>query len=187
MSVTKSQPWDVKDDGATKGRNRHLLREFMRMLQPQDIETNLKWVSRDLAIGAPEATDGWLGLRARGVRAVVDLSQECSALGPTVRDAGMRYLRLPVPEGGLPEAEELHIVARWVIERIAEAGAVLIHDPAGRGSDTVVACAVLIKKGGNAARVRAQINALSENPLNEPQVTLLQRFIAQHVIAANGG
>ena len=156
------------------------------MLRPPQTPRTITWISKDLAIGAPSDADAWLALRSRGVRAVVDLNSECGGVGDTVRDAGMRYLRLPVDSGGLPEAEELHIVATWVLQRISEGGAALIHDPAGRGNDALVACAVLVKRGGNASKARSQLRSLAQNPLNNSQVTLLQRFVAQHVIAVNG-
>jgi len=127
---------------------------------------------------------GWLALRARGVRAVVDLSDACGSIGSVVRQQGMRYLRLGAPDG-LPEAEELHIVTSWVLHRIGEGGCVLINDSEGHGNDALLACAVLIKGGNSAGRAQARVRNVAGCALTEPQAGLLRRFVAQHALATN--
>jgi hypothetical protein len=158
----------------------------MRLLRPPPTRSSICWLSKDLAIGSPFEAEGWLTMRVRGVRAVVDLSEECGSVAGAVREQGMRYLRLPVPAGGLPEAEELHIVASWALQRIADGGSVLINDAGHRGNDGVVACAVLIKGGSNAAKAQDRLQRAVETPLTEHQAGLLQQFVAQHVMAMNG-
>lgn len=158
----------------------------MRLLRPLDVQGSICWLTRDLAVGCPSEESAWLAVRARGVRAVVDLSQDCGSVGDVVRRQGMRYLRLGVHRGGLPEAEELHIVTTWVLQRIREGGSVLLHDAEGRGNDALLACAVLVKDGSNAARAQAQLRNALDAALSQPQVSLLQQFVAQRVLASNG-
>jgi hypothetical protein len=158
----------------------------MRLLRPLEAQGSICWLSRDLAIGAPAGEDGWLTARARGVRAVIDLSEECGGVAGIVREQGMRYLRLPVPYRGLPEAEELHIVTSWALQRIAEGGSVLINDALRCGNDGLVACAVLIKGGSSASKAQARLHSVADTPLTEHQAGLLQQFVAQHFMAING-
>jgi hypothetical protein len=157
----------------------------MRLVLPLGAHKSIRWLERDLAIGRPVGDDGWTALRARGVRAVVDLSDRCDYVGLVVRDQGMRYLRLSAHAGGLPEAEELHIVTSWVLHRIREGGSVLIHDATVRGNDALVGCAVLIKDGLTLKQARARLRDVSDVPLTVPQVDLLHQFVAQRALAAN--
>jgi len=162
-----------------------LLREIMRLLRPLEAQTSIRWVNRDLAIGFPSPADGWRAMRARGVLAVVDLSEERSAVGTTVREHGMRYLRLSTDRVGLPEVEELHIVTSWIQERISEGGSVLIYDTSPRGNDAIVATAVLIKGGFAIARALARTRGLCKVQPSESQLALLHQFVAQLKVAAN--
>ena len=153
-------------------------------LQPQG---SIHWINEDLAIGRPEGDDGWQDLRAQGVRAVVDLSAECGGIGERVRQRDMRYLRLAIDRTGLPEPEELHIVTSWVLQRIGDGGAVLIHDTDGRGNDVLLACAVMVKNGWNVEKAKAHLRRLCDTAMVGYQVNLLHQFIAQRALAENRG
>jgi hypothetical protein len=155
----------------------------MRLLQPSEPRTSIRWVTRTLAIGMPPDPDAWKLVRARGVRAVVDLSEECF-LGAIVRDHGMRYLRLSAHKAGLPEVEELHIVSTWVQQRVGEGGSVLVHDTSVRGNDALVACAVLIKDGASLPRALSRLEGASDVPMSQSQMGLLHQFVAQRAVAA---
>lgn len=157
----------------------------MRLLKPLETGPSIRWLDRRLAIGIPEPMDGWRRLRTQGVHAVVDLNEECSAVGAMVREQGTRYLRLSINSAGLPEVEELHIVTSWVLQRSREAGSVLIHDASVRGNDALVACAVLIKDGAALERALARLRGISEAPLSESQLSLLHQFVAQQTLATN--
>lgn len=165
------------------GRSR-LIRELMRLMRPLQDQASIRWINRDLAVGCPTPVDGWRIVRARGVHAVVDLSEECGTLGDLVREHGMRYLRLSVDRAGLPDVEELHIVSSWVLERIREGGPVLLHDASVRGNDAVLACAVLIKEGAGVARAVSRLRGISQASLSESQMGLLHQFVAQLTLAA---
>ena len=159
----------------------------MRFLLPQNVHADsIRWISRDLAIGLPSPLGGWQTVRASGVQAVVDLSEECGSVGGMVRENGMRYLRLPVGVGNVPVAEELHIVTSWIQQRIQEGGRVLVHDASVRGNDAVVACASLIKAGRGLERAMMRLRSVSEVPLSHSQVGLLHQFVAQRVVSADG-
>ena len=163
-----------------------MLHGLLRWLRPQNTPNTLHWMNRNLAIGLPAPMGGWRTIRARGVRAVVDLSQECGSVGGMVREHGMRYLRLSVNGGRVPEAEELHIVTSWVQQRIREDGPVLVHDSSVRGNDAVVACAVLIKEGRSVEWALSKVRGISEVPLSQSQVGLLHQFMAQRFVSAGG-
>lgn len=130
----------------------------------------------------PADPDAWRVVRARGVRAVVDLSEECF-LGALVRDHGMRYLRLSAHRAGLPEVEELHIVSSWIQERVKEGGSVLVHDTSVRGNDALVACAALIKNGVSLPRALSRLENAADVPMSQSQMGLLHQFVAQRAVA----
>ena len=159
----------------------------MRLLRPLEAQGSIRWLSRDLAIGRPAGEAGWRVLRARGLRAVVDLSNECAAAGDLVRQHGMRYLRLSVDRTGLPEPEELHIVTSWVLERIRDGGSVLLHDSDGFGNDALLACAVIVKRGSSSEKAQSQVRSIAGAVLTTPQLDLLHQFVAQRAVAANRG
>jgi hypothetical protein len=162
-----------------------LLDEFMRLFRPRARST-IRWMDRNLAIGLPSPMDGWRAARSRGVQAVVDLNDECNAVGGMVREAGMRYLRLSLNKAGTPEVEELHIVSSWVLQRIAEGGSVLVHDKTVRGNDAVVACAAMVKNGVSLERALKRLRGVTDIPPTETQMALLHQFVAQQVLAAGG-
>ncbi len=164
-----------------------LLSDIMRILRPSPTPHGVRWVNRDLAIGCPLDEADWQALRARGVRGVVDLSDESSDVGPVVREHGMRYLRLPVADGRLPEAEELHIVTSWVLQRVCEEGPVLVHEAQGRGNHALVACAALIKRGASVRRASQQLRRSSAAPLTDMQLDLLERFAGEMAVVARRG
>jgi hypothetical protein len=144
----------------------------------------IRWVNRDLAIGFPVENVEWQALRASGVRAVVDVSDPTTDLGLLVRRQGMRYLRLPVAPGRLPDAEELHIVSSWILQRIAEEGPVLIHDTAIAGNDALIAATVLIKRGAGVRRAVAHIVRTSYE-LSNDQLALLDRVAGEMATVAS--
>lgn len=162
-----------------------MLRAIMRLLRPLEAHGAIRWLNRDLAIGRPADQAGWQTLRSRGVRAVVDLSGECGGAGEAVRRHGMRYLRLGVDRTGLPEAEELHIVTSWVLQRIRDGGSVLIHDADDRGNDALIACAVMVKDGVSAEKAQSHLRGASDAVLGAPQLDLLHQFMAQRAVASS--
>lgn len=156
-----------------------MLRNFLRLLLPNKAEAPVRWVNRDLAIGCPEDESDWRALRGRGIRGVVDLSDEPGDLGPIVRQQRMRYLRLAVADGHLPEVEELHIVTSWVLQRVCEEGPVLIHESGVRGNHALVAAAALIKRGASVQRASGQLRHASPARFSDVQVDLLERFASE--------
>jgi hypothetical protein len=176
--VTIESDGCVKDDDEPGGRSL-LLSSFLRLLLPNKVDAPVRWVNRDLAIGCPEDEADWRALRARGMRGVVDLSDEPGDLGPMVRQQGMRYLRLAVADGQLPELEELHIVTSWVLQRVCEEGPVLIHENGARGNHALVAAAALIKRGAGVDRATGQLRNASAAAFGDAQLDLLERFASE--------
>jgi hypothetical protein len=138
---------------------------------------------RDLAIGVPPMLEGWAAARGKGIRAVVDIDDECSTVGGMVRENGMRDLRLPLSGAGLPDPEELHIATSWVQERLNEGGAVLLHDASVRGNDGVLGCAVLVKQGKALESALGRLRSISSVPLSQAQMSLLHQFVAQRSLS----
>jgi hypothetical protein len=153
-----------------------LLSDFLSLLRLRQADDSVRWLNRNLAIGCPREEADWLAMRDRGVRGVVDLSEEPRDLGPMVRQQGLRYLRLPVANGALPPPEELHIVTSWALQRISDEGPVLVHESDDRGNAGLIACAVLVKRGSSLYRAHSQLKHKSRTPLSEAQLDLLENF-----------
>jgi hypothetical protein len=164
-----------------------LIQKFMRLIQHRRSTACVRWVNRELAIGAPIEDADWRAVRALGVRGVVDLSTGCGDLGPQVRQHGMRDLRRPVSPGRLPEAEELHIVTSWVLQRISEEGAVLINDTSIRGNDALVAATALVKRGASVRTAALQAEHAAMAPLTDAQLEVLERFAGQLMAVSSRG
>ena len=161
-----------------------MLRNFLNFLLPNKADAPVRWVNRDLAIGCLVDESDWLALRVRGVRGVVDLNNEAADLGPIVRRHGMRYLRLPVADGQMPELEELHIVTSWALQRVCEEGPVLVHEGSARGNHALVAAAALVKRGASVSRAGGQLRHAGAAPFNDGQLDLLVRFAGEMMQAA---
>jgi hypothetical protein len=123
-------------------------------------------------------------LRARGVRAVVDVSNDCGEVGEIVRQQGMRYLRLSPGRTGSPHPEELHIVTSWVLQRMQDTGSVLLHDSRAAGNDALLACAVLVKRGSSLDKAQARVRSVTQASLTASQGDLLRQFMAQRALAS---
>ena len=139
-----------------KGRIR-LLREFMRLLRPLQTPSSIRWLNKDLAIGSPMEDEGWLTMRSRGVRAVVDLSEQCGGVAGVVREQGMRYLRSPVTVPAFPKPRNCTSSRAGCCSASPTAAAVLIHDTDRLATTGCVACAVLVKNGCNAPKAQDRI------------------------------
>ncbi len=124
-----------------------MLDRALHLLRPRQSGPRLHWVNSDIAIGGVSDSGEWSEVYESGVRAVVDLSAGKPDRGTNVRRQGMRYLHLYLQPNLVPSAEELQIVASWVLDRAAEGGRVLIQDSHTRFNDGLVAVASLIKSG----------------------------------------
>lgn len=155
-----------------------MLQGIMRLLRPPQTEM-VWWLSRDLAIGRPSTGDQWQAVRDRGVRAVVDLSDEAGDLAVLLRKCGLRYLHLPVTRFNVPREEEIHIATSWALQRIGEGGAVLLRESEDRANDALLACAILVKRGASAVKAHAQLRRATGVELAQVQLDLLERFAAQ--------
>jgi hypothetical protein len=156
-----------------------MLDRALRFVRPRDASPRLHWLSADIAIGGVSKPEDWPAVYEAGVRAVVDLREESRDLGVEVRQNGMRYLRLCLLKAAVPSAEELQIVASWVLERAAEDGRVLIQDAQSRFNDGLVGVASLIK-GGLPAHLAllALQRAAPRQALDATQNSELVRFAA---------
>ena len=156
-----------------------MLERALRLIRPQTAGPRLHWLSADIAVGAVSRPEDWASVYEAGVRAVVDLREESRDLGSEVRQNGMRYLRLCLLQASVPSAEELQIVASWVLERKSEDSRVLIHDAQARCNDGLVAVATLIK-GGLPAHLAllALRRAAPRQALDASQHAELVRFAA---------
>jgi hypothetical protein len=156
-----------------------MLDRALSFLRPRQVGASLHWLSPDIAIGGVNKTEDWREVYERGVRAVVDLRNDSEDLGVDVRKHGMRYLRLCLRDALVPSAEELQIVASWVLDRTAENGRVLIQDGHSRFNDGLIAVASLIK-GGLPAHLAllALRRAMPGNAFNSSQNSELVKFAA---------
>jgi hypothetical protein len=158
-----------------------MLRRALRYLRPEPTRPQLAWLTRDLAIGGAQASPDWAKAHAAGVRGVIGLSVTRDGDGAAVRALGMRYLGLCLEARDVPTPEELHLLAWWANERMAEGGRVVVHDVLRRGNDGLVATAALVA-GGLPAHLALQAlhRARTDMRLDFAQSGALVRFAATH-------
>src|SRR5690554_2537190 len=107
----------------------------------------LHWLSPKLAIAAVCSPAGWRRVFAAGIRAVVDLDEDGNDQGPSGRGLGMRYVRLCIGGSPMPLADDLHVIAAWIGDRMAGDGPVLVRDGGARFNAGLIAAAALVRGG----------------------------------------
>jgi protein-tyrosine phosphatase len=137
----------------------------------------IDWLTDDIAISAEPSADDWPGLRAAGVRCVLDLRQEALDNAGVVNAAGLGYLRVPIAEGEAPSQDELRLATGWIDEHLGTDGPVLIHCREGRGRSATVAVAALVNFGMplfEAYRITMRVRP--QTSINDAQQEALRRF-----------
>lgn len=124
-----------------------MLDRAFHLIRTSSHAAHVHWISAEIAISGVEAAVDWSDVYHAGVRAVVEVCNESESRGGDVRRHGMRYLGVCLQENDVPSAEELQIVASWVLDRTADDGRVLIQDGHSRLNDGLVAVASLVKGG----------------------------------------
>lgn len=107
---------------------------------------NLRAVDDRVWRGAAPTTAGYRGLAAAGITTVVDLRAEegIEADGRQVEGLGMRYVRLPIRDGQVPDSDQVAAFLRTVEEA---PGRVFVHCGAGVGRTGAIAGAYLVARG----------------------------------------
>jgi protein-tyrosine phosphatase len=145
---------------------------------------------REPAVSHVAGTQLWLARRLlarelpQHVRVVVDLT--CELLDPATLRAVHAHVCFPILDARAPKLADLH----EVIERVADADAVLIHCAQGHGRTGLFAAALLLRRGLAqtpeqalarviAARPRVRLSAAQTRALHEYARLLAQRSAQQ--------
>lgn len=160
-----------------------MLRRALRFVFAEHSGPRLAWLTRDLAVGGAESSAHWAKVHRAGVRGVIGLTATPEGDGAAIRAQGMRYLGLRLESRAVPAPEELHLLAAWANERVAEGGRVLIQDAQERNNDGLVAAATLVLGGLPAhLALQALFRARPDTRLDFAQSGALVRFAASQPV-----
>ena len=160
-----------------------MLRRALRFRFSEPSGPRLAWLTRDLAVGGVESSAHWAKVHRAGVRGVIGLTGAPDRDGAAIRAQGMRFLGLRLEARAVPTPEELHLLAAWANERLAEDGRVLIQDAQERNNDGLVAAATLVLGGLPAhLALQALFRARPDMRLDFTQSGAFVRFAASQPI-----
>lgn len=134
-------------------------------------------ITPQLHVGGQHRRRGWPRLAARGITAVVNMRVEFDD-----QEAGIaprRYLHLRVVDDQAPTLEQLYRGAAFIIEELANQGAVYVHCGSGIGRAATLAAAYFITTGLTGQEAWAQIR--KARPFIRPtpaQLRQVERFAA---------
>ena len=104
-----------------------------------------------LVVGPALPSRDYRALVRRGITHVVDLRAEEMDDERSLGALGIRHLYVPVPDRSIPTDEQFDLLERWVNEAETAGGVVYLHCQAGLQRTTVVAAALLVRRGMTAA------------------------------------
>jgi protein tyrosine phosphatase (PTP) superfamily phosphohydrolase (DUF442 family) len=138
---------------------------------------NLTWITDALAVGGAPRTSDYGRLAAMGVTAVVDAREEAVGDREALTKLGIRLLHLPTQDRYALSQHQLRQGTRWVLDRLAEGGKVLVHCQHGVGRGPLLATAVLVGQGMTAPEaVRAMRSRRWQAAPNDRQIEALLVF-----------
>lgn len=95
--------------------------------------------------------EDWGPVHARGITVVIDLDGDVDHGVPTAADAFL-YVYLPIHDGGMPNLDRLHAVARLGACLVAAGHRVLSHCGMGLNRSALVAGLILMAQGMSGAQ-----------------------------------
>jgi len=104
------------------------------------------------------AIEDWQPVHDRGITVVIDLDGDVDHGVPTAAD-GFLYVYLPIHDGGLPNLDRLHAVARLGARLVASGHRVLSHCGLGLNRSALVAGLILMAQGMTGAQVVEHLRA----------------------------
>lgn len=134
---------------------------------------NLEAVDAKLWRGAAPTAEGYEALAAKGVKVVVDLRAEDSALADEekVRSLGMKLVHIPVRDGQVPSSDQI----QQFLDATKTDGLAFVHCGAGVGRTGTMAGAYLVENGHLNGRGAVRLN-LAVGPPTLEQVTFVARL-----------
>lgn len=97
-------------------------------------------------------------LKSRGIRAVVSLTEEPLSAS-AIRNAGLDYLHIPIPDMTAPTPGQIEQFTRFVRERAARNEATVAHCYSGSGrTGTMIACYLVSQGMSSSEAIRAVRN-----------------------------
>jgi protein-tyrosine phosphatase len=114
---------------------------------PLPDQLNMNWVTDHLAVGGRVHSVDIKALARTGITHVVDTRSEYSDDVQALAKERIELLHLPAADTQPFTTEQMIQGAKWVHERIAQDGRVLIHCEHGVGRSVLLTCAVLVYEG----------------------------------------
>jgi predicted protein tyrosine phosphatase len=105
------------------------------------------WVTPTLAVGGSDIASEPRRVRQLGIGAVLDLQAETADRSDRFDTAGIAYRKIAVADFHAPSQPQLEEASAWVLERMEEDRAVLVHCRAGVSRSFTVVLAILLRIG----------------------------------------
>ena len=153
----------------------------------------VEWVMEGKLAGMalPDGTpDDWDKLKARGIGAVVNLTQYGTYCSPPT-DNGLAYLHLPIPDFHAPTPAQVERFIRFCDDYINVGRAVAVHCLAGRGRTGTMAACYMVHMGMGAEEAMAVVRRVRrgsiETDVQEDAVRRYARRCGRDNVGKAGG
>ncbi|MBU1138319.1 MAG: dual specificity protein phosphatase family protein [Proteobacteria bacterium] len=137
----------------------------------------LRWITRDIAVGAAPSSKAALNtIKQAGVEVILNLCTECGNLHEEERAAGFIVYWLPISDAYSPELDELDDALEWLNGQIESGKKVLVHCRFGVGRSGTVIAAYLLKKGLGLKQVLDIMKQTPATPTSRDQRKLIFEY-----------
>ncbi len=140
----------------------------------------LNWITDHLATGsAPMSYEDLDAIKARGIRAIVNLCGEFCDLHQIEEDSGFDVYYLPVTDECAPDLGEMEKALDWMDEALYLDKKVLVHCRMGQGRTGTFIAAYLMRRGFGYKGAEKTMKGRIANPATFSQRRFLKKYDRQ--------
>jgi protein tyrosine phosphatase (PTP) superfamily phosphohydrolase (DUF442 family) len=137
----------------------------------------ITWITEYLCVGpAPMSYDDLDDIKAKGVRAIVNLCAEFSDLHEIEEGAGLEVYYLPIHDECAPDMEKMEKALQWFDEAMYLKKKVLVHCKHGIGRTGTFVSAYLLRRGMGLKVAEKTLKQTKALPSNYSQWKLLKKY-----------
>jgi len=144
---------------------------LMRKLKQRRGEVDVVFVDKNLSFGGKT---NYEKLHRNGITAILDLQEEES--NEKTDHLNLRYLKIGIPDGGVPTSNQIQDIIKWVKERREKNDVVFLHCNLGRGRATLATLLCLISDGMSLDKAIKLVKKRKYVYLNKNQLKCVKNF-----------